>query len=142
LHPASVQPASVGNFEIASFLLSPSGVIGMCIVGGITLAMLYVEIAGLMQIMLKYSCAGWSHRVSYGQLFLRLLRVGAIQLSIGFVVALPFALLVYVIYQWLWSDRGHISGTHVFLPVWTDTGDKSAFIASIFDCCFVEAMSF
>jgi glycerophosphoryl diester phosphodiesterase len=124
--------ASVGNFEIASFLLSPSGVIGMCIVGGITLAMLYVEIAGLMQIMLKYSCAGWSHRVSYGQLFLRLLRVGAIQLSIGFVVALPFALLVYVIYQWLWSDRD-LNGLIVLKPAefWWGVGLASLVVTTL-----------
>ena len=41
--------ASVGNLEIAAFLLSPTGLAALVAVGGLALAGRYLELAGLMR---------------------------------------------------------------------------------------------
>ena len=63
---------SVGNFEIAHFLLSPIGLVAICCVGGIAIATLYLEIAGLMQIMLNPRFRWWSINSRYLNLYQKL----------------------------------------------------------------------
>ena len=51
--------ASVGNFEIAAFFLSPLGLLALAAVGAILLASLYLELAGLMRILADHRLAWW-----------------------------------------------------------------------------------
>jgi len=51
--------ASVGNFEIAAFLLSPIGLVALVGVGSILLATLYLELAGLMKLLAAEHLAWW-----------------------------------------------------------------------------------
>lgn len=96
---------SVGNFEIAHFLLSPIGLVAICCVGGIAIATLYLEIAGLMQIMLNPRFRWWSFNSNYLNLYQKLLKLGGIQLSVVLATALPFVGLVGLIYAVLWQGR-------------------------------------
>src|SRR4249920_1545985 len=43
--------ASVGNFELVSFLLSPVGIAAFLGVGAILLASLYLELAGMLRLL-------------------------------------------------------------------------------------------
>src|SRR3954447_22248082 len=43
--------ASVGNLEIAAFLFSPVGLAALMAVGGVALASLYLELAGLTRLL-------------------------------------------------------------------------------------------
>ncbi len=107
--------ASVGNFEIADFLLSPTGLAAICCVGGIAIATLYVEIAGLMQIMLQPRFRWWNISGRNFALYQKLLRLGSIQLSVVLAVALPFVGLVGLIYWMLWDGRD-LNGLIILKP--------------------------
>src|SRR4051812_7067198 len=51
--------ASVGNLEIAAFLLSPAGLAALLAVGGLALAGLYLELAGLTRLLADPELAWW-----------------------------------------------------------------------------------
>ncbi len=125
--------ASVGNFEIAYFLLSPTGLTAICCVGGIVIATLYLEIAGLMQIMLRPHFRWWSNswRSSsrYLALYQRLLRLGSIQLAVLLALGLPFVILVGLVYATLWSGRD-LNGLIILKPpeFWWGMGLASALV--------------
>jgi len=123
---------SVGKFEIASFLLSPIGLTAIYCVGGIVVATLYLEIAGLMQIMLNPSFHWWSIRGRYLQLYQKLLRLGGIQLLVILAIALPFVGLLGLIYGMLWNGRD-LNGLIILKPseFWWGVGLASA-VASVF----------
>src|SRR5690242_6649251 len=43
--------ASVGNFELATFFLSPTGIAALLLVGAILIASTYFELAGLVRLL-------------------------------------------------------------------------------------------
>jgi glycerophosphoryl diester phosphodiesterase len=122
---------SVGNFEIAHFLLSPIGLVAICCVGGIAIATLYLEIAGLMQIMLNPRLRWWSFNSSYFNLYQKLLRLGGIQLSVVLATALPFVGLVGLIYAMLWQGRD-LNGLIILRPkeFWWGVGLAAVVVAA------------
>lgn len=122
---------SVGNFEIAHFLLSPFGLVAICCVGGIAIATLYLEIAGLMQIMLNPRFRWWSINSRYLNLYQKLLRLGGIQLSVVLATALPFVGLVGWIYAMLWQGRD-LNGLILLRPqeFWWGVGLAAVVVAA------------
>lgn len=129
---------SVGNFEIAQFLLSPIGLVAICCVGGIAIATFYLETAGLMQIMLNPRFRWWSVSGRSFNLYEKLLRLGGIQLSIVLAIALPFVGLVGLIYAMLWQGRD-LNGLIILKPpeFWWGVG-----LASVVVTAFVALGSF
>ena len=107
--------ASVGNFEIAQFLLSPTGLVAICCVGGIVIATLYLEVAGLMQIMLRPTFRWWTLSGRSLRLYQKLLRLGGLQLSVLLAIALPFVGLVGLVYAMLWKGRD-LNGLIILQP--------------------------
>lgn len=122
---------SVGNFEIAHFLLSPIGLVAICCVGGIAIATLYLEIAGLMQIMLNPQFRWWNIGSRYANLYQKLLRFGCTQLSIILAIALPFVGLVGLIYTLLWKGRD-LNGLIILKPpeFWWGVGLATVVVAA------------
>jgi glycerophosphoryl diester phosphodiesterase len=97
--------ASVGNFEIVSFLLSPSGILALVGIGGIMLACIYLELAGLMRLLLNERLKSWEALLGLGRLFPSLIRLGLKQLAVYVLLAVPFLAAIGGIYWWLWSGR-------------------------------------
>ena len=98
---------SIGNFEIAAFLISWPGIATMIIVGGLFLTQWYFESAGLILIIrpaqgrntiveiIRYLLGQW----------IRLFRLGLIQMTAIVARLFPTAFLTIVILNRLW--QGH-----------------------------------
>ena len=97
--------ASVGNFEVASFLLSPTGIAAILLVGSVTAGILYLEMAGLMR-LLAYQKLPWWQSLGGPALELpRLCWLGVSQLAVYLVLAMPFLALIGLVYTSLWNGR-------------------------------------
>jgi glycerophosphoryl diester phosphodiesterase len=107
--------ASVGNFEVASFLLSPTGLLALVVVGGLEVATVYLELAGLMRLMADPAASWWSGPVGLAAEFPRLVRLGARQLAAFLALAAPFLAGVGLVYWWFWSGRD-LNGLIVMKP--------------------------
>lgn len=98
---------SIGNFEIAAFFLSWPGVATMMLVGGLFLAQLYFQTAGLILILKPIEGRDTLFKI-FQYLFRQwpaLFRLGLLQMG-GFVVRLfPAGFLTATLLNYLW--RGH-----------------------------------
>lgn len=123
--------ASVGNFEIAQFLLSPEGVVTVLGGGAILMAMSYLELAGL-QLLLADRNLDWSRGLK-GVLpqFHRLVLLGLRQLSVFVVLAIPFLAAIYGVYQLLWAGKD-LNGLIILKPreFWLGGGLAAAAVAA------------
>ena len=98
---------SIGNFEIAAFLLSWPGVATMIVVGGLYLAQLYFQTAGLILIIRPREGRTTIFEI-YQYLFrkwLVLFRLGLLQMA-GFVALLfPAGFITAAILNYLWKNH-------------------------------------
>jgi glycerophosphoryl diester phosphodiesterase len=97
--------ASVGNFEIAAFLLTAPGMAALVAVGIVTLVTLYFEIAGMMRLLAEPRLAWWQALlVSTGRLH-QIVLLGFRQLVTVLGLAVPFLAAIGLVYLGLWSGR-------------------------------------
>lgn len=95
---------SVGNFEIASFLMSPLGLAGLIGILSIELAVNFFAVAGLITILVGMS-SGWLAPFRLAHRFTRLLELGLRQILRLFLLALPFLGIVGITYYIYWSGE-------------------------------------
>src|SRR4051812_16803414 len=107
--------ASVGNFEIASFFLSPVGLAAMLGVGTIGLATLYLELSGLIRLLADDRLHWWESFKSSSGMFHRLIHLGVRQLVVYLAWAVPFLVAIGVIYWLLWSGKD-LNGLIILKP--------------------------
>jgi glycerophosphoryl diester phosphodiesterase len=96
---------SVGNFEVAAFLISPVGIVTLVTVGGFVLATVYLQIAGLMKLLDDPERPWWAALVGRAGEFPRLVALGAVQMVVYLLLAAPFLLGVWLAYRAFWSGR-------------------------------------
>lgn len=125
--------ASVGNFEIATFLLSPAGLIAALALGTLFLVMQYFELAGLIRIFASDRLHWWSALRSSSGLLPHLVSVGARQLVVYAVLAIPFAAGVGLAYWLFWSESD-LNGLIILRPPRFWSG---AILAGIFCLAYV-----
>lgn len=109
--------ASVGNFEIAAFLLSPPGLAALIGVGTISLGSLYLELAGLMRLLADGRLRWWQALLASGRMIPRLLQLGARQFVFFLLMAVPFVLGIGLAYWMLWRGRDLNGLIHLRPPV-------------------------
>ncbi|WP_425614039.1 glycerophosphodiester phosphodiesterase family protein [Anatilimnocola sp. NA78] len=107
--------ASVGNFELLWFALSPEGLLALLGVGTLLLASTYLELAGLLRLLADDRLHWWEAFRSSTRLFLHLVQLGLRQLLIYAVLAIPFAAAIGLIYWLLWSGKD-LNGLIVLKP--------------------------
>jgi glycerophosphoryl diester phosphodiesterase len=107
--------ASVGNFEIASFLLSPPGLLAIVGIGAVTLAGLYLEWAGLMRLLVDERLKWWEALLASGPMFPRLIELGVRQLAFYLLLSLPFLAGIGGVYWWFWSGKD-LNGLIILKP--------------------------
>lgn len=96
---------SVGNFEIAAFLLSGPGLLAIVAVGLISLVTFYFEIAGIMRLIANPRLAWWQGLLTSTHKLHQITWLGLRQLLVFFLVALPFLAVVGLAYLALWRGR-------------------------------------
>lgn len=106
---------SVGNFEIAAFLLSPPGIAALVALGTIALTTFYLEIAGLYLLLAdpQSTLLGVARTLSWR--FARLVRVGLLQVSILLALAAPFVAAIMLALGTLWRGSD-LNGLIVLKP--------------------------
>jgi glycerophosphoryl diester phosphodiesterase len=107
--------ASVGNFELVSFALSPAGILALFGMGAILLASLYLELAGMLRLMADDGLHWWQAFRSSTSLLVRLAQLGLRQLVIYLVLAVPFLIAIGAVYWLLWSGKD-INGLIILKP--------------------------
>lgn len=107
--------ASVGNFEIASFCISPIGIVALLCVGALLLATIYFEVSGLIRILANDRLAWWRSLSSGAGLFPRLAYLGFVQLAVYLLLAVPFLAGIGVAYWWYWSGSD-LNGLIILRP--------------------------
>jgi glycerophosphoryl diester phosphodiesterase len=119
--------ASVGNFEIAAFLLSPPGLAALVVAGSVLFATLYFEIAGLMRLLADRHLAWWQALTGAAGLFHRLLLLGVRQFGVYLLLAAPCLAVIAVVYGLLWRGRD-LNGLIVLKPpvFWVGAGLAAA----------------
>jgi glycerophosphoryl diester phosphodiesterase len=103
----STGSVAVSNKAIVEFLASPSGVAAVVVVGAVSLAIVFFELAGLVLIADATRRGQRADALpalyAVGRRFPRLLSLGALQLA-GFVLAIaPFVAGIWLVYRWLLS---------------------------------------
>jgi glycerophosphoryl diester phosphodiesterase len=107
--------ASVGNFEVARFLLSPTGVAALLVVGSISLASAYLHLAALLKVLgdpPERAGAALRSLVRDAQ---RVLRLGALQVGAVLLVAAPLLSLAAWLVRRVW-ERRDLNGLLVLRP--------------------------
>lgn len=107
--------ASVGNFEIASFFLSPVGLTALIGVGVIYLATLYLELTGLVRLLVNDELHWWESFKSSTKLFHRLVHLGLRLLVLCLVLAVPFLAGIGSMYWLFWSGKD-LNGLIILKP--------------------------
>ena len=107
--------ASVGNFEIATFLLSPTGLIAALALGTLFLVTQYFELAGLLRIFASDRLHWWSALRSSSGLLPHLVAVGVRQLVVYVLLAIPFLAGVGLAY-WLFWSGSDLNGLIILRP--------------------------
>src|SRR6476620_7953468 len=107
--------ASVGNFELVSFLLSPAGIAALLGVGTILLASLYIELAGMLRLLADPSLHWWQAFQSSTKLFLRVVELRLRQLAVYLTLAAPFLAGIGVVYWLFWSGKD-LNGLIILKP--------------------------
>lgn len=106
--------ASVGNFELASFFASPTGLAAILGVGTVLLASTYLEISGMLRLLAK-DLPWWRSFAGSAQLFHRLVELGLRQLAMYLALALPFLAAIAVVYWTNWSGKD-LNGIIILKP--------------------------
>jgi len=96
--------ASVGNFEIATFLLSPSGALAALTVLAVVVAGAYLHVAGLLRVLADPPRSVRSAVAGLVRAGPRLARLGLLQVGVGVVVAAPFAVATWCALQAVWGE--------------------------------------
>jgi len=107
--------ASVGNFEIAEFLLSPPGVAAVLSIGTITATCLFFELAGLMRLLADSQLHWWQALWGSREFAGRLVGLGARQLVFYLVLAVPVLAGIGLTYALLWHGRD-LNGLIILKP--------------------------
>jgi glycerophosphoryl diester phosphodiesterase len=94
---------SVGNFEIAAFLLSLPGLFAMVAIGTIAITTFYLEIAGLLLLLADPRGTVRGTLLAMGKNLPRLVALGFRQFAILIAVAAPFAGAIAGVVAVLWS---------------------------------------
>src|SRR5262245_5688214 len=71
--------ASVGNFELATFFLSPVGLTALILVGATILASTYFELAGLFHLLADDCLHWWQAFKGSARMLPRLIKLGLLQ---------------------------------------------------------------
>jgi glycerophosphoryl diester phosphodiesterase len=121
--------ASVGNFEIASFMLSPPGMMALVGGGSVVIATHYLELAGLIRLLADRRLPWW---LAFGRatgLFGRLIVLGLRQVAVYLLLAVPFLSAIGVVYAMLWSGRD-LNGLIILKPTefWVGAGLAAVFV--------------
>jgi glycerophosphoryl diester phosphodiesterase len=95
--------ASVGNFEIVSFLVSPVGIAALLSFGGLWVATLYFEVSGLLRLLASDRLLWWQALRSSTGLLPRLIGLGLRQLAVYLALAAPFLVGIGCAYWYFWS---------------------------------------
>ncbi|WP_197453637.1 glycerophosphodiester phosphodiesterase family protein [Caulifigura coniformis] len=124
--------ASVGNFEIALFLLSPPGLAALVGIGSLIVATHFLEVAGLMRLLADRRLHWWSAFGSAAGLFYRIVQLGLRQVAVYLLLAVPFLAAIGIVYLSLWSGRD-LNGLIILRPAefWIGAGLGAA-IAGIY----------
>ena len=107
--------ASVGNFELVSFFLSPAGLAALMLVGSILIASLYLELSGLIRLLADDRLHWWEAFKSSTRFFPRLLQLGLRQLGLLLALAIPFLIGIGLAYWWFWSGKD-LNGLIILRP--------------------------
>jgi glycerophosphoryl diester phosphodiesterase len=107
--------ASVGNFELLAFLLSPAGILALFGVGAILLASLYLELAGILRLLAKHELHWWQAFRSSTKLLLRLVKLGFRQLAVYLILAAPFLIAIGAVYWRFWRGKD-LNGLIILKP--------------------------
>lgn len=107
--------ASVGNFEIATFLLSPTGVVALLSVGALFIVTIYFEVSGLIRILASDRIAWWRALSSGAGHFPRLAYLGFLQVVVFLALAVPFLAGIGIAYWWYWSGSD-LNGLVILRP--------------------------
>lgn len=126
--------ASVGNFEIATFLLSPTGLVAALCLGTLFLVTQYFELAGLIRIFASDRLHWWSALRSSSGLLPHLVAVGVRQLVVYGLLAIPFAAGVGLAYWMFWS-ASDLNGLIILRPPQFWSG---AILAAV--CCIAYVL--
>lgn len=115
--------ASVGNFEIASFLLSVPGLAAVIGAGSLFLAIHYIEFAALMRLLADRQLHWWHALGGAAGLFHRLVELGLRQLFAYLLLAVPFLAAIGLVYAALWAGRD-LNGLIILRPpvFWIGSG--------------------
>ncbi len=124
---------SVGNFEIANFLLSSSGVLALLGVGSILLATSYFELAGLLKLLATDELPWWRALSPSTVRLHRLFELGLWQLLAYLLRLLPFLAIIGLTYGLLWRGRD-INGLIILKPIefWIGVGVAGVALAIYF----------
>jgi glycerophosphoryl diester phosphodiesterase len=107
--------ASVGNFEIAAFFLSPAGIAALLGGGAILLGTRYLELSGLIRLLVDHRLRWWEALTSSPGAFYRLVQLGLRQLATYLLLALPFFAGVLFVYLALWHGKD-LNGLIILKP--------------------------
>jgi glycerophosphoryl diester phosphodiesterase len=103
----STGSVAVSNTAIVGFLASPSGVAAVVVVGAVSLAIIFLELAGLILIADATRRGGRADALpalrAVGKRFPRLLSLGALQLAGFSLVLAPFLAGIWLVYRSLLS---------------------------------------
>lgn len=121
---------SLGNFEIATFLLSPLGLLGLGLIGILVVISRFLEVAGLMAILATPGLGFIRTLLLLSKKLIPLLKLVSMQMAVLLILAFPFALTISAWLLWLWQDRDWYVLIHLQPPIfWTGVGTALAIAA-------------
>jgi glycerophosphoryl diester phosphodiesterase len=106
---------SVGNFELITFLLSPTGCVALVATGTIALTSVYLEVGGFMLLLADRRATVRGTIATLGKRLLRVLALSVRQFVILLAVAAPFLGTIGGALAVLWSGRD-LNGLLVLKP--------------------------
>lgn len=107
--------ASVGNFEIATFLLSLPGLTAVVVAGGLFIAIHFLEFAALVRLLADRQLHWWSALGGATGLFHRLVELGVRQVAVYLLLAAPFLAGIGIVYALMWAGRD-LNGLIILRP--------------------------
>jgi glycerophosphoryl diester phosphodiesterase len=94
---------SVGNFELAAFLLTPGGLAALIVTGGLTMTVLHLELGGLTLLLTDPTRRSWHALALLRRHVGLLLRLGLVQFGVLLLLALPVLAAMWGVYAALWA---------------------------------------
>lgn len=122
--------ASVGNFEVAAFLLSPGGLLALAWLGGLTLATLNLELGGLGLLLRSTTLRSWQALWLLRRRVLTLVGIGLMEFGLLLLLSLPFVGACWVVYAWWWKPHDIYALVMLRPPVFWQGAAVGAAIAS------------